>query len=315
MVEGECMRVLMTGGTGVIGGAVGKRLVASGHELVILTRNPERAKAGSPMLAAARCFRWNPEEAPPPSEAFAGVDAVIHLAGEPVAAGRWTEEQKRRIRDSRVLGTRHLIEGMAAVKEAKPLQLIAASAVGFYGDRGDELLDETSQPGTSYLSEVCQEWEEESRCASLGGTRVVLLRIGVVLSPTGGALEKMLLPFKLGLGGRLGNGRQWFPWIHLADIVGLIEFALANPTLAGPVNGVAPGIVTNEAFTRILAATLHRPVFLPVPEFALRLMTGEMAAVVLASQRVTPAAALAAGYAFRFPTLESALRDLLVGKG
>ena len=306
------MRVLMTGATGVIGGAVAERLAEGGHELVVLTRNPERARGGSPVLAAARRYRWNPEEAPPPAEAFAGVDAVIHLAGEPVAAGRWTEEQKRRIRDSRVLGTRHLVEGMALVKDAKPPQLIAASAVGFYGDRGEELLDEASPPGTSYLSEVCREWEEESRRASQFGSRVVLLRIGVVLSPTGGALEKMFLPFKLGLGGRLGSGRQWFPWIHLADIVGLIEFALANPTLAGPVNGVAPGIVTNEAFTRILAATLNRPVFLPVPEFALRLMTGEMAAVVLASQRVTPAAALAAGYGFRFPSLESALRDLLV---
>ena len=148
--------------------------------------------------------------------------------------------------------------------------------------------------------------------ASVSGSRVVLLRIGVVLSPTGGALEKMLLPFKLGLGGRLGNGRQWFPWVHLADIVGLIEFALKNQAISGPVNGVAPGIVTNEAFTRILAATLHRPVFLPVPEFALRLLTGEMAAVVLASQRVAPAVPLAGGDAFRFPSLESALRDLLV---
>lgn len=306
------MRVLMTGGTGVIGGAVAERLAASGHQLVILTRNPERAGAGKPFLTAARRYRWNPEEAPPPREAFEGVDAVIHLAGEPVAAGRWTEEQKRRIRDSRVLGTRHLVEGMAAMKEARPPQLIAASAVGFYGDRGEELLDESSRPGTGYLSEVCQQWEAESMRAAVSGSRVVLLRIGVVLSPTGGALEKMLLPFKLGLGGRLGNGRQWFPWVHLVDIVGLIEFALNNQTISGPVNGVAPGIVTNEAFTRILAATLHRPVFLPVPEFALRLLTGEMAAVVLASQRVAPAVPLAGGYAFRFPSLESALRDLLV---
>ena len=305
------MRVLMTGGTGVIGGAVAKRLVASGHELVILTRNPERAKAGSPILAAARCFPWNPEEAPPPSEAFAGVDAVIHLAGEPVAAGRWTEEQKRRIRDSRVLGTRHLVEGMAAAKEAKPLHLIAASAVGFYGDRGDDLLDESSQPGTSYLSEVCQEWEAEYRRAESAGIRVAMIRIGVVLSREGGALEKMLLPFKLGLGGRLGSGQQWFPWIHIDDIVGLFETAILNSQLSGVLNGAAPESVTNEQFTRSLAAALHRPVFLPVPTPAIRLLVGEMAAVVLASQRVVPGVALSAGYRFRFPQIDSALRDLL----
>ena len=298
------MKVLITGATGVIGGAICGRLVEAGHEVVTLSR---QARPATP--SGIRSFRWNPEQELPPAEALDGVDAVIHLAGEPVAGGRWTPELKRRIRDSRVLGTRNLVEGMRR-QSTPPRVLIGASAVGYYGDRGEEQLDETSAPGRGFLSEVCQDWEHEYRKAADAGIRVAMVRIGVVLSPTGGALEKMLPPFRLGLGGRLGSGRQWFPWIHLDDIVGLFEFALLNESVHGPLNGVAPEVLTNDQFTHRLARALHRPVFLPVPEFVLRLLTGEMAAVVLASQRVSPRVPIDAGYLFRFPSVENALRDI-----
>ena len=300
------MKVLVTGATGTIGRAICERLAAEGHSIVVLSRRPENAR----VVPGAQAFRWDAEREVPPVEAWAGVDAVVHLAGEPVAGGRWTDEQKRRIRDSRVLGTRHLIDGMKALANP-PRVLVSASAVGYYGNRGDAQLDESSAPGEGYLVDVCREWERQSERAREFGVRVVLLRIGVVLSKTGGALEKMLLPFKLGLGGRLGSGRQWFPWIHLDDIVGIVQHALATPEAQGPLNGAAPGIVTNEEFTRQFAAALHRPVFFPVPEFALRLMMGEMAAVVLASQRVLPKATIAAGYQFKFPDLTPALVDVL----
>lgn len=300
------MKVLVTGATGTIGRAICERLAAEGHSIVVLSRRPENAR----VVPGAQAFRWDAEREVPPVEAWAGVDAVVHLAGEPVAGARWTDEQKRRIRDSRVLGTRHLIDGMKALANP-PRVLVSASAVGYYGNRGDAQLDESSAPGEGYLVDVCREWERQSERAREFGVRVVLLRIGVVLSKTGGALEKMLLPFKLGLGGRLGSGRQWFPWIHLDDIVGIVQHALATPEAQGPLNGAAPGIVTNEEFTRQFAAALHRPVFFPVPEFALRLMMGEMAAVVLASQRVLPKATIAAGYQFKFPDLTPALVDVL----
>lgn len=299
------MKVLVTGATGVIGGAVCAVLRARGDEINYLSRRPEGAGPGG----GARGFRWDPQSGPPPAGAWEGVEAVIHLAGEPVAGARWTDEQKRRIRDSRVVGTRNLVAGMRGLS-SPPRVLVSASAVGFYGDRGEERLDEASAPGRGYLSEVCQAWEREALEAKQAGTRVALVRIGVVLSPRGGALEKMLLPFSLGLGGRLGSGRQWFPWIHLDDIVGLIVRSLLDPSIEGPVNGVAPGCVTNEEFTRTLAGVLHRPAFFAVPEFGLRLLAGEMAAVVLASQRVSPAAAISAGYSFRFPSLRAALEDV-----
>lgn len=299
------MRVLITGATGTIGRALTARLQAGGHEVRILTR-----RGGTSPISGTEAFRWDPDREQPPASAFEGVGAIVHLAGEPVAGGRWTPELKQRIRESRVLGTRNLVAGMRACATPPPV-LVGASAVGFYGDRAEELLDEQAAPGQGYLSEVCQAWEAEYRKASEFGVRVAMVRVGVVLSPTGGALEKMLLPFRLGLGGRLGSGRQWFPWIHLDDIVGLLELAIFNDAVEGPVNGAAPDSLTNDQFTHRLAAALRRPVFLPVPEFALRLVAGEMAAVVLASQHVIPRAALAAGYQFRFPAIGEALRDIL----
>jgi hypothetical protein len=237
---------------------------------------------------------------------FAGADAVVHLAGEPVAQ-RWTKEVRDKIRSSRVEGTRRLVDAMRA---SPPQVLVCASAVGYYGSRGDELLTEASAPGDDFLAGVCAEWEREARRAEEFGVRVVCLRNGLVLGH-GGGLKKMMLPFKLGVGGRIGDGKQWMAWIHLEDAVGLIEFAISSSKLAGAVNSTAPEAVTNARFTRDLAGALHRPAIFPVPKSALRLLYGDMAQIVYASQHVVPEAALRAGYAFRFPTLQGALLNLL----
>jgi len=299
------MKVLVTGATGSIGQALCRRLLEEGDEVRILSR-----REGPSPIKGTTAWRWDPLHEAPPPESLAGVDAVVHLAGEPVAGGRWTPDLKRRIRDSRVVGTGNLVEGIR--RQPKPPRvLVGASAVGFYADRGDEQLDEFALPGAGFLADVCRDWEAAYRPVESVGVRLALLRIGVVLSPKGGALERMVLPFQLGLGGRLGSGRQWFPWIHLDDIIGLIKLALTNDQVSGVVNAVSPTSITNEQFTRALARTLHRPVFLPVPEFALRLLAGEMASVVLASQRVVPRAALAAGYQFKFAEIHSALSDIL----
>jgi uncharacterized protein (TIGR01777 family) len=239
-------------------------------------------------------------------EELAGADAVVHLAGAPVSQ-RWTKQVREKIRSSRVDGTRRLVRAM---REHPPRVLVSASAVGYYGSRGDELLNEASGPADDFLGGVCVEWEREALKAEEFGVRVVCLRNGVVLGK-GGALEKMLPPFKLGLGGNLADGRQWMPWIHIDDAVGLIEFAILSAQLRGPVNATAPDPVTNAEFTRDLAAALDRPAIFPVPKFALHLLFGEMAQIIYASQRVIPQAALRAGYHFRFPTLADALVDIV----
>ncbi|MCI0338529.1 MAG: TIGR01777 family oxidoreductase [Acidobacteria bacterium] len=300
------MKLLVTGATGLIGRAICQRLASEGHQIVVLSRRPESAR----FLSEGRVFGWNPEHGPPSAEVWDGVEAVIHLAGESVAASRWTDEQKRRIRDSRVRGTRHLVDGLIDLAD-RPKVMVSASAVGFYGDRGDEQIDERSANGEGFLCEVSEQWEREALRAREFGLRVSLVRTGVVLSPNGGALEKMLLPFKLGIGGRLGSGRQWFPWIHIDDIVGIFRHALLTPELSGPINGVAPGIVNNKEFTEVLANVLNRPVFFPVPELALKILMGEMAEVVLSSQRVVPRVALESGYEFTYQMLRPALKDLL----
>jgi uncharacterized protein (TIGR01777 family) len=302
----DIVKILMTGVTGLIGRALHHRLAAEGHEVVSLSRRPESV--------GGTAFRWEPEAGPPEERAWEGVEAVVHLAGEPVAASRWTTEQKRRIRESRVTGTRNLVAGMERLA-VRPKVLISASAVGYYGDRGDERLTERSAAGTGFLAEVCLDWEAASLRARDLGLRVVLPRIGVVLSPLGGALDKMWLPFKLGLGGRLGGGRQWFPWIHLDDIVGLLHHGLFTPSIAGPINGAAPGIVTNAEFTNAMAAALHRPAIFPVPEFALRIAMGEMASIALASMRIVPEAAEQTGYRFRFPHIREALAEVVKSQG
>jgi uncharacterized protein (TIGR01777 family) len=299
------MKILITGATGLLGRSLCRSLINEGHQVVVLSRRPEAID-----LAGIIALRWEPVAELPPAAGWEGVEAVIHLAGEPVAAARWTEEQKRRVRDSRVKSSRNLVAGMRATPRP-PKVLVSASAVGFYGDRGDEILNENSAPGSGFLSEVCLEWETEAARARELGVRTAFVRTGVALTPEGGALEKMLLPFKLGLGGRLGGGRQWFPWIHIEDVVGIFLHALMSPAVDGPVNGNAPGIVTNGEFTRELAAVLNRPAFFPVPQFALRVLMGEMAEVVTAGQRVVPQVALDTGYRFKYPNLKPALESLL----
>jgi uncharacterized protein len=239
-------------------------------------------------------------------DGIAGADAVVHLAGEPVSQ-RWTKEVREKIRASRVDGTRRLVDAM---RTDPPRVLVSASAVGYYGSRGDEILTESSPPASDFLGDICVEWEREALKAEEFGVRVICLRNGLVLGP-GGGLAKMMLPFKLGVGGKIGDGKQWMAWIHLEDAVGLIQLAISSPKLSGPVNATAPNPVTNEEFTRTLAAALHRPAILSVPKFALHLLFGDMAQIIYASQRVIPEAATRAGYEFRFPKLDGALRDVV----
>jgi len=241
-------------------------------------------------------------------EQLAGCEAVIHLAGEPVAQ-RWTSSARQRILGSRVEGTRSLIGALEKI-DPRPSVLVSASAIGFYGSRGEEVLKEDSLPGTDFLAGVCLAWEAEARKAEKLGIRVVLPRIGLVMDPRGGALPRMLLPFRLGIGGRLGDGHQWMSWVHVQDLLELIGMTMEHPEIAGPVNAVAPNPVTNREFTRLLAGALHRPSIFPVPAFALRLLLGEMSQVVLASQRVMPETALRAGFQFRYSDLGSALAAL-----
>ena len=301
---GIFMRVAVSGATGFIG----RRLLEQLTQPVVLTRDPARA--------VRRWAMWRPTPGtpspPPPLEALRGLDAVFHLAGDPVAGGRWTEAKKRRIRDSRVLGTRNLVESLARLPEGeRPKVLVSGSAVGYYGDRGDERLTEDAAPGSDFLANVCQAWEHESQAAQRLGIRVVNSRTGIVLGRGGGALGKMLLPFRLGLGGRLGSGRQWMPWIHLDDTVGLLLHASARNEVMGAMNNTAPNPVINREFTATLAEVLHRPALLPVPEFGLKLATGEFAEVLLASQRTVPAVAERTGYVFKYPDLRTALGSIL----
>lgn len=302
------MKILVIGATGLIGRVLSQALTGEGHTVVAVSRSP-RKPAG---LAVAEVHQWDYHQSTLPEAALAGVDAVVNLAGESIVARRWSDEQKKSIRDSRVLTTRKVVESMRLL-DRKPGVFVSSSAVGFYGDRGDEQLEESSQPGHGFMSEVCQEWESEAARATEIGVRVVQVRTGVVFSTEGGALQKMLTPFKLGVGGPLGSGRQWFPWIHIDDIVGIFRHAILRSEMTGPVNGAAPQAVTNREFTRELARVLHRPAFLPVPQMALRMLMGEMSEVLFGSQRVVPKTTLASGYEFQFPMLALALDDLLGG--
>jgi uncharacterized protein (TIGR01777 family) len=298
------MKVALTGATGLVGEALLSCLTTNGHEVIRLARE-HRAPSGA-------FARWDQDKGILDTEAVEGLDAVVHLAGESIV-GRWTATKKRRIRDSRWLGTKSLSESVAKLKR-KPRVLVCASAVGYYGDRGDEVLREDSGKGSGFLAEVCEGWETATELAARAGIRVVNLRIGVVLSNKGGALRKMLMPFRLGAGGVIGGGKQYWSWIDLNDLVGVILFAITHDNLRGPVNAVAPHAVTNREFTKTLGRVLARPTPFPMPAFGARMAFGEMAdALFLASARVEPAKLLAAGYNFQFPTLEEALRNHLSG--
>jgi uncharacterized protein len=299
------VRVAVTGATGTIGRAVVHALLDRGDAVTVLSRDAARA---AEQLPDTHAVAWrDPLTEPAPTEAFEGRDAVVHLAGEPIAQ-RWTDDVKRRIRESRELGTRNLVAGLRAT-EARPRVLVSQSAVGYYGQHGDERLDESTPPASGqFLSDVVVTWEREAHAAEELGMRVVTTRTGVVLSESGGALAKMLPPFKLGIGGPVAGGKQYVPWIHLDDVVGGLLRALDDESLSGPVNLTAPEPVTNKELSRTLGRVLVRPAITPVPSFALRLLYGEMAQIVTTGQRVAPAKLTELGYQFKYSALEPALR-------
>ncbi len=297
------MNILITGSTGMIGTALIKFLQARGHHVTRLVRTS--APSSEPSV------RWDPCAGVLQANEIEGGDAVVHLAGESIAGSRWTTVQKAKIRDSRVQGTTLLAETLAKL-EQPPKVLVSASAIGYYGHRGDETLREESSPGTGFLPATCVEWEKAAHPARQKGIRVVHPRFGIILSPKGGALAKMLLPFKLGVGGIMGNGKQYWSWVALDDVIGAIHHALVTESVVGPMNVVAPRAVTNHEFTKILGRVLSRPTIFPLPAFAARLVLGEMAdELLLASARIEPARLMATGYKFHHTELEKALRDLL----
>lgn len=296
-------KILVSGVSGPIGAALLPFLKARSYGITRLVRG---TATGEGQIA------WDPSQ-PLSPQSVSGFEAVIHLAGESIV-GRWTESKKRRILESRVLGTRHLAEALGQAPQ-RPQVMISGSAIGYYGDRGDEVLREQSASGQGFLPEVSRQWEAATKPASDAGIRTVCLRTGVVLSAAGGALPKMLTPFRLGLGGNMGSGKQWWSWIHVQDLVAAIHHILKNDLLQGPVNGVAPKPVTNAEFTKTLAAVLHRPAIFPMPAFAARLAFGQMAdELLLASQRVEPAQLVASGYPFQYTDLKKALEDILKAK-
>ncbi|HKP69311.1 MAG TPA: TIGR01777 family oxidoreductase [Pyrinomonadaceae bacterium] len=296
------MRILITGASGLIGKAMQRSLVDQGHELLLAGRG-EPKKPNQIQWTVEEGFR---EE---DLERLEGLDAVIHLAGENIAGLRWTDEKKKAIRDSRVEGTRNIVNALAQLKQ-KPKVFISGSAMGFYGDRGDEIVNEASRAGDGFLSDVSREWEAESRRAEDLGIRTVLLRTSIVLSNEGGALATMMTPFKFGVGGVIGTGKQWMSWISLDDVVAIINLAIENENLRGAVNLASPNPVTNEEFTKTLGEVLYRPTILPLPEFAVNLVFGEMGdALLIHSTRVEPKRLNDLGYTFKFPDLKSAIEN------
>jgi uncharacterized protein (TIGR01777 family) len=300
------MKVTLTGATGPIGMRLIDVLRRRGDDVTVLTRNPAKAREA---LAGVEAVGWDPMSGPAPAEALTGRDGVVHLAGETVAQ-RWTDETRKRIHSSRETGTRNLVAGLRGLaQDERPGVLASSSAVGYYGKHGDELVDESFGPGDDFLARVCVAWEREAQAAAELGLRVVNVRTGVVLSPDGGALEKMLPFFKLGVGGPVAGGDQWMPWIHVDDVVGLYVAALDRDSWSGAVNGSAPEPVTNKELSRRLGKALHRPAFAPVPGFAVRLLYGDMAEIVTEGQRAVPKRPLELGYAFRHADLDAALAD------
>ena len=295
------MKILIGGSHGLVGTALIKSLETMGHEVFRLVRYAPHSKTE---------VEWSPDRYSIALARIEGFDAVVNLAGESIAE-RWTDEKKRRIRESRVKGAKLLGDALANLT-VRPKTFICASAIGYYGNRGDEILTESSAPGDDFLADVCQKWEEATALATEKGIRVVNTRFGVILDTEGGALKKMLPPFRMGVGGKIGSGKQWMSWIALDDVVGGIQFALANDSIKGPVNFVAPNPVTNAEFTKTLGQALSRPTLFPMPGFAVKLLFGEMGeALLLGSERVAPKRLTAEGYEFRFSQLEPALAHIL----
>lgn len=300
------MRVLISGVTGFIGARLAETLSAAGHEIWGLSREPDKARKQVPQLAEA--FAWNPVAQQPPRGAFAGVDAVVHLAGETVS-GRWNAKKMQRIEDSRVIGTRNLVKAFETAN--RPAVLVSSSAIGYYGDRGDTELTEELEPGRDFLGTVCQKWEAEAERAEGLGVRVVIVRTGIVLAPGGGALAAMLPPFKMGAGGPMGSGAQWWSWIHRDDLVAILQRAVEDDTMRGPYNATAPSPMRQKEFARVLGSVLHRPAFMPTPAFALKLALGGFSTELLSSKRVLPKRLKKQGFEFQYPELEGALRAAL----
>jgi uncharacterized protein (TIGR01777 family) len=300
------MKVLIAGATGFLGQPLVRALAADGHEVVILTRQADPPRPAN----GIRFLTWRPGDNPGPwAAAIDGADAIVNLAGESIAASRWSNAQKQRILDSRVQATRTLADAISGASRPPPV-LVSGSAVGYYGPRGDEIVTEEQPPGSDFLAKVCAAWEAEANRAG-SATRVVRLRTGLVIENGGGALPRMVLPFKFGAGGPLGSGRQYMPWIHRDDWVALVRWTIATSSAEGPINAAAPNPVTNAEFSRALGRALHRPAFMPAPAFALRLALGEMAdALLLSGQRAVPARAEQLGFRFRFTQLDDALRAI-----
>jgi uncharacterized protein (TIGR01777 family) len=306
------MRVFVAGGTGMIGSRLVRSLHQRRDEVVVLSRSPDAAREA--FGSACTVVTGDPTRPGPWMEAVDGCDAVVNLAGQDLFARRWNAAFKQVLHDSRVSSTQNLVGALARAPRSaagSPKVLVSASAVGYYGPRGDEELTEDSPPGDDFLAGLCVQWEQAARQAEPLGVRVAVVRIGVVLDRERGALGRLLPPFQMGMGGPTGSGRQWISWIHHADLLGVLRQALDNPEIRGPVNAMAPHPVTNRDFAQALAKALRRPAFISTPEFALRMMLGEVADVVLTGQRVLPKRALALGYAFQFPTLDETLADLL----
>ena len=296
------MKILISGASGLVGAAVAQSLTNDHHEIIRLVRRAPRSREE---------IEWNPDANKLDASGLNHIEAVVHLAGESIASGRWNREKKARIRDSRVKGTRLLSETLANLSQP-PRVLVSASAIGYYGDRGDEVLTEESAEGRGFLAEVCREWEAATGAAQERGVRVTMMRFGMILSERGGALTKMMPPFKMGVGGRIGSGQQFISSVALDDVVGAIIHAIGTESLTGAINMVAPNPVTNEEFTRVLGRVLSRPTIFPLPAFAARLAFGEMAdELLLSSARVEPRRLLESGYRFRYADLESALRSML----
>jgi uncharacterized protein (TIGR01777 family) len=298
------MKVAVSGATGLIGAALRESFLRDGVQVLALSRRKS--------VAPLETVTWDVENGRFDASALEGVDAVVHLAGESIAQ-RWSESRKKAIRGSRVEGTRLLVEGLKSLKN-RPKVLVSSSAIGFYGNRDDEVLDESSPPGTGFLPETCQAWERAAMEAMGLGVRTAVVRTGIVLSTRGGALGKMLLPFRMGLGGPVGSGRQWMSWIHIDDLVGAIRFTLEKEDVMAAVNGTAPNPVTNQEFTRALGRALSRPAFLPAPALGMKLIFGEMSELLLEGQRVIPRKLAANGFKFRHPELLGALEDVLERK-